>query len=77
MIHTFGNRILKFIACFFDFIGFIIYLEIIELKFCELNKNLKKNIEIRASIEGQINDDDNNSDSEDENENKEDKEEKE
>ena len=25
VIHTFGNRILKFIACFFDFIGFIIY----------------------------------------------------
>ena len=70
IIQTFGTRILKFIACFFDFIGYIIYLEIIELKFCELNKNLKKNIEKRASIEGNIeNNDDNTSEgSDDENE---------
>ena len=69
IIQTFGTRILKFIAYFFDFIGYIIYLEIIELKFCELNKNLKKNIEKRATIEGAIgNNDDNTSEgSDDEN----------
>ena len=33
----------------------LIYLEFIEFKFCELNKYLKKNIEIRSSIEYNIN----------------------
>ena len=32
----------------FEFFGCLIYLEIIELKFCELNKNLKKSISQRG-----------------------------
>ena len=32
----------------FEFFGCLIYLEIIELKFCELNKNLKKAISDRS-----------------------------
>ena len=69
IIHTFGTIILKFIACFFDSIGYIIYLEVVELKFCELNQNIKKNIEQRAAIDGKIENEDNSgSDSDDENE---------
>ena len=59
IVQTFGTRILKFIACFFDFIGYLIFLEIIELKFCDFNKNIKKNIEKRAIIDGNIQEDDN------------------
>ena len=47
---------------FFALIGFVIYLEIIELNFCELNYNLRKKI-IERSIEDSITDideDDNN-----------------
>lgn len=69
IIHTFGTIILKFIACFFDSIGYIIYLEVVELRFCELNQNIKKNIEQRAAIDGKIENEDNSgSDSDDENE---------
>ena len=32
-------------------IGFLIYLEIIELNFCEFNKDLRKNIILRAEID--------------------------
>ena len=41
----------------FEFIAFLIYLEIIELRFCGLNKNTKKNIILRAEFdfEGEIN----------------------
>ena len=49
IINTFGITLLKFVSCIIDFIGYIIYLEIIELKFCGLNKNLRKNIQKRAS----------------------------
>ena len=35
----------------FEFIGCLIYLEIIELRFCGLNKNLKKNISKRSEID--------------------------
>ena len=41
----------------FEFIAFCIYLEIIELRFCGLNKNTRKNIILRAEFdsEGEIN----------------------
>ena len=62
---------MKFVSCIIDFIGYIIYLEIIELKFCGLNQNLRKNIEKRASndrITTEQDDDENdNNDSDDEN----------
>ena len=80
IFHTLKTRILRFISCICDFICFMIYLEIIELKFCELNKNIKKNIQKRASIDGIIVEDDNSSsgsDDEDNIENKENKEKKE
>ena len=66
IVHTLGTRILRFISCFFDFIGYIIYLEIIELKFCGLNKNIKKNIRIRAWSETNDNNSDNSSSDSDE-----------
>ena len=47
----FGIIILLIISCF-------IYLEIIELKFCNLNKNLRKNISERCekeTIDGSMN----------------------
>ena len=37
-----------FSAYFFSFIGFMIYLEIIELNFCNLNYNLRKYINMRS-----------------------------
>jgi hypothetical protein len=37
------------IAQIFSFIGTLIYLELIELHFCELDHNLKKNIKERAT----------------------------
>ena len=55
----------------------MIYLEIIELKFCELNKNIKKNIQKRASIDGIIVEDDNSSSGSDDEDNMENKEKKE
>jgi hypothetical protein len=42
IVHTFGTRILRFFSSIFDFFGYIIYLEIIELRFCGLNRNIKK-----------------------------------
>ena len=36
------------IAQIFSFIGTLIYLELIELHFCEIDHNLKKNIKKRA-----------------------------
>ena len=84
VIQTFGNNIIKFISCFFNLIGYIIYLEIIELKFCGLNKDLKKNIIQRASVDWASNqevdksscnsDDDENDDEEESVENSEEKE---
>ena len=35
----------------FSFIGYLIYVEIIELKFCELNKNIRKAIIERGKRE--------------------------
>ena len=56
--------------CFW-FFGYIIYLEIIELKLCGLNKNLRKNIKKRAELDMSTTDDNedgnDNNDSDDEN----------
>jgi len=39
------------IAEIFCFLGSLIYLELIELHFCQMDYNIKKNIEIRAKID--------------------------
>ena len=46
-----GPMILKFNAAFFEFIGYLIYLEIIQLNFCGLNRDLAKNIKKRAKLD--------------------------
>ena len=46
-----GPMILKFSAAFFEFIGYLIYLEIIQLNFCGLNRDLAKNIKKRAKLD--------------------------
>ena len=70
IVQTFGTRILRFIACFFELINFLIFLEIIILKFCDLDKNIRKNIESRATIDGKtITDNSSESDESDENNN--------
>ena len=48
------TRILRIISYFVSIIGYFIYLEIIELKFCGLNKNIRKNIRKRAKKDGEI-----------------------
>jgi len=48
------NRVLRIIAYFISLIGYFIYLEIIELKFCGLNENIIKNIRKRAKIDGNV-----------------------
>ena len=56
------NIIIEILGDFFALIGFLIYLEIIELHFCKLNYNLRKKI-IERSIEDlntDIDEDDNN-----------------
>ena len=52
IIQPFSTQILRIIAYFISIIGYIIYLEIIELKFCGLNKNTRKNIRKRAKSDG-------------------------
>ena len=37
-----------------EFIMILIFLEIIEINFCELNKNLKRNIESRGIIDSSL-----------------------
>ena len=39
------------IAYFFEIIGVLVFIETIELNFCGLNRNLKKNIMFRAGNE--------------------------
>ena len=61
-------NLLNFLAYISSFIGFMIYLEIIELNFCKLNYNLRKYISERStkdiyednSTESIISDNDNN-----------------
>ena len=67
------TRILKIVAYCVGMIGYCIYLEIIELRFCGLNNNLRRNIRKRAIIDAKmkIRDDSSNgseSDSEESNE---------
>ena len=56
------KSILNLSANFFAFIGYLIYVEIIELKFCELDQNLRKTISERSTLDfvdekiGEIND---------------------
>ena len=45
------TRILKLVAVFFELLGYLIYMEIIQLNFCGLSRNVAKNIEERAKIE--------------------------
>ena len=52
IIQPLSTRILRVFAHFISIIGYCIYLEIIELKFCGLNKNIRKNIKIRAKSDG-------------------------
>ena len=47
-------RSLKFVSSFSEFISYLIYLGIIELKFCGLNENLRNSIITRADNEGKI-----------------------
>ena len=50
------NFYINIIAEICAFLGYIIFLEIIELKFCDLNKDLKKNIIERGIIESKMKD---------------------
>ena len=52
IIQPLSTRILRFLAHCVSLIGYFIYLEIIELKFCGLNKNIRKNIRKRAKSDG-------------------------
>ena len=53
MIENFNIFITIFlsISFFIELIMILIFLEIIEVKFCGLNKDLKKNIELRAIVD--------------------------
>ena len=54
------NEMIFLISCFLiEFIMILIFTEIVELNFCELNKNLKKNIESRALIESSLENEEN------------------
>ena len=52
MSQPFSTRILRVISYFVSILGYCIYLEIIELKFCGLNDNIRKNIKHRAELDG-------------------------
>ena len=43
--------ILKFVASLFEFLGYMIYMEIIQLNFCGLSRDLSKNIKKRAKLD--------------------------
>ena len=43
--------ILKFVASLFEFLGYMIYMEIIHLNFCGFNRDLSKNIKKRAKLD--------------------------
>ena len=45
------TRILKLVAVFFELLGYLIYMEIIQLNFCGINRNVAKNIQKRAKTE--------------------------
>ena len=52
IIQPLSTKILRVIAHFISLIGYSIYLEIIELKCCGLNRNIRKNIKKRAKSDG-------------------------
>ena len=52
IIQPSSTRILRVIAYLVSLIGYCLYLEIIELKFCKLNYNIRKNIRKRAKSDG-------------------------
>jgi len=56
------NIILEIMACLFGLIAFSIFLEFIELNFCECNFNLKRNIVQRSNKEINNNNNDNDND---------------
>ena len=55
-----ASGLLIFLAEVFNFLGTLIYLELIELNFCGLNYNLRKNILKRSSDDSKIELDNNN-----------------
>ena len=57
-----GPMLLKFTAAFFEFLGYMIYMEIIQLNFCGLNRDLSKNIKKRAKLDAIISEKDLNED---------------
>ena len=46
-----ADSYLDVIADVLAFLGYLIYLEIIEIKICELNKNIKREISIRGEMD--------------------------
>ena len=63
IITNMENIILEIMACLFGLIAFSIFLEFIELNFCECNFNLKRNIVQRSNKEINNNDNDNDDES--------------
>ena len=56
IIQPLSTKILRAIAYLVSLIGYCIYLEIIELKFCRLNYNIRKNVRKRAKSDGKARD---------------------
>ena len=54
ILQPFSTKILRFISYIISLLGYSIYLEIIELKFCGLNNNIRKNIRKRAISDGRV-----------------------
>ena len=59
-----GPMLLKFAAALFEFLGYMIYMEVIQLNFCGLNRDLSKNIKKRAKLDAIISEKDLNDDDE-------------
>ena len=57
-----GPMLLKFAAVLFEFLGYMIYMEVIQLNFCGLNRDLSKNIKKRAKLDAIISEKDLNDD---------------
>ena len=55
---TLTTRILKLGAVFVELLGYLIYMEIIHLNFCGLNRNIEKNINLRAKLDALVDEDD-------------------
>lgn len=51
VLKTDNTRILKLVAAIVEFLGYLIYLEIIHLNFCGLNRDTSINIQKRAQLE--------------------------